>query len=279
MKLMAKARTYQKAWASGIGRRAGRRVINQSVEDQYLDDIQSTITDYLEPAVVQFVASIGEPRYIGVPNVGYFDYPAHDARTLQVLKAVRVVSTLNGMVSLLRGGFVTEVGTLGRAVDDFLAEIMFIEQGTRMGTFSQQQQKFIEHYFAQPNPDYASNPPGGSGVRRRDIQEAQADVIGVTPETAASMRTLLHGISSCYNAYAHGSYSTTMDLYEGGAGVFHVHDMLGTQRIPATRRMFAQFVGTALSIFATLAYTMGMRSLSKRLVEKACEFSASATAQ
>src|SRR5438067_2174153 len=81
----------------------------------------------LQSALDVFISHIGRPKYIESEH--RFKYRASDPRLFQVLKCVKVVSTYNAAICLLREGYVQEVGALIRMAFEFLHDIDFIEQG------------------------------------------------------------------------------------------------------------------------------------------------------
>ncbi len=117
-------------------------------ESEKIRQIREAIV-VLEEAIRAFEHRIGSPIYIHEEGGGRFKYASQSPAVLIVLKAVRVVSGLNALMALLRSGHTVEMGVIFRTVDDFLGEIMFVEEAMRTGQPTANQQRFIEQFFAE----------------------------------------------------------------------------------------------------------------------------------
>jgi len=233
-----------------------------------LDIIDAEIRDGLEPAVQRMLAHFGRPQWVNER----FEYPMREAALVQLLKAIRVVSALNAVVAILKIGYTIEAATLLRTVDDFLGEISFLMEA------SEKQRKFVEHFFDENMDDLIDNPPGSSGITRGEIRQAQtrefvrlSELAGFTPsaEMVEKVRKRFRAISAGYNAYAHGSYHSIMEMYEGGRG-FHMRGV--PVRTDELRGVTAQFIVSALNTFALLGLNMGDEDLFHRLSERRRHF-------
>lgn len=221
-----------------------------------------------------FEAVIGPPLYIQEGGGGRFKYPTQSPAILIVLKAGRVVSALNALAGLLRIGHTVEMGVIFRTVDDFLAEIMFVEEAVRTGQPTADQQRFIEQFFAEETVSVeemmASDTPGPRRVERRAIQASEARVLGEFSETGPGgrLRRIVKTIDDVYSKYVHGAYPTVMELYVGGDNEgFRIRGTLGTPHIPTFRRELAHYTHRSLNVLASIAHGLGLEELTPRLLE------------
>src|SRR5258705_8396779 len=122
----------------------------------------------LEQAANALMPKLGKPLYIPEVGKGHFVVARKDSFAVQSLKAVRVVSGLRACARLLGGGFVQEAMTIFRTIDDFLKEIMFLEEAHATGQPVAAHREFVEQFFAvtakstremladQSNPQFVS---------------------------------------------------------------------------------------------------------------------------
>jgi hypothetical protein len=209
--------------------------------------------DVLEAAVDALAASIGRPEWIADGDSGRFRYRDQSAQVLQIAKAVRAVSTLNACLHLLSVGYYAEILMLLRSAHDFIAEIMYIHEALQTGTPTADQQRFLEHFFAaygSTTEDLIANPPRGSAVERKKITASQGRQM--TPENPHRTQKMFAAVEGVFAGYTHGSYSSAMELYEGGTWRFRMRGMAGTPRaldqiVIYTHRAFNAVRGIAWS--------------------------------
>ena len=101
----------------------------------------------LEATVKPFTMNLGTPLFIVEEGKERFRYPNPSSLHLQVLKAVRIVSGLKASLCLLDKGYVQEIGVLLRTVDDFIDEIIFVQEAHTTGTPTADQKRFINNFF------------------------------------------------------------------------------------------------------------------------------------
>ena len=240
-------------------------------EDSKLGEIRAAIS-LLEEARAHFVAHIGPPCYKEKPDPR-FRYASPSLLVFIVLRAVRIVSGLNGLVVLLRAGFTQEMGVLIRTISEFLTDIGFAEDAIVSPTPTSDQQRLAELYFTEEGDsaeELLARQRQPEHIPRKKVRAGEARL--VSPDNPQRAQQLKGVEEIAFSGYVHGSYSCIMELYEGGTGRFLVQGMGGTPLIPIWRQQIAFYVHRALNVFAGMAHGMGMVDLHDRLIECRCAF-------
>lgn len=226
----------------------------------------------LEGAVRAFESKIGRPLYVTEGKSGRFKYPSPSPTVLIVLKAARVVSGLNALIGLLRIGHTVEMGVIIRTVDDFLDEILFVDEAVRTGAPTTDQQRFIDQFFAEDDFSaeemMATDAKRPAGVPRRSIHASQARVLGDFADKGPDhVRRMARTIDSAYSGHVHGSYMSTMELYRGGDDEgFMLKGTLGSPHIKTYLGELSRYVHRALNTFAGIARGLALTELAERLL-------------
>jgi hypothetical protein len=133
------------------------------------------------------------------------------------MKAARVVSGLNEATIPLEHGYVTEIGVLIRTINDFLADILYMEEVHQKGTATVDQQTFLDEFFAQEDFDVQAmlkDPKRPWRVSRKHIHASSARIL--QPENPDPVRKMVATIDIAFSKYVHGEFLTIMELYAGG---------------------------------------------------------------
>lgn len=121
-----------------------------------IDQLKAAITQ-TQDVVELLERHFPHPEFVKVgENTGF----RHRERTdllLSHLKCIRAVSSLNACVILLQNGYVQEIGTLCRSIDEFNQDVLFV--GTPLGQDgpSEQQKRLVAEFF-QEEFDNVDNP-------------------------------------------------------------------------------------------------------------------------
>jgi len=216
-----------------------------------------TAVDVLESAADELVTAIGRPNWVAIEESGKFRYDHPSGQLLQILKGVRTVSALNACLALLPLGHYAEVLMILRSANDFLSEIAFVHEAIETQNPTADQNRFLEHYFSdQPDTvnELLENPPRGSVVERRKLQASQARYL--TPENPSAMQKRLAMIDAVFSGYVHGSYSSTMELYEGGTWRFRMRGMAGTPRAVEAEHQITLTTHRAFNMLRSAAWAI-----------------------
>lgn len=230
------------------------------------------IVGELEGAVRAFETVIGKPIYVAEGESGRFKYSEPSPQVIIVLKAVRVVSGLNALVALLEVGHTVEMGMIIRSVDDFLADMMFVLEALETGKPTADQQRFIEEFLAgmtfSVEEMMATYGKDVARVSRQKIQASEARVLGKYADGGSDrMRRVVGTIDAAYSGYVHGSYASTMELYEGGDNEgFMLKGTFGSPHIRTFLGELARYAHRSLNIFAGIAHGFALVELAERLL-------------
>lgn len=178
----------------------------------------------------------------------YFRHPQISDSLLVYLKGVKLVSTLNAALILLRHGYTQEIGALCRMADDYGNEIMFLINPLGEDGPSKDQIRMFESFFQEEfdNPD---NPLASSQDRetvpRRKINAAFGKIVSdeLNPHDAQNVLSTIH---KTFSGYVHGAYPHIMEMYGGMPPHFHMDGMLGTPRIPEWEGQLVTYIYRAI---------------------------------
>lgn len=168
--------------------------------------------DALEDAVRALQARIGAPIYLAARRRPGFRYGGPSSQIFLYLRAVRVVSGLNAMFTLVRAGFVQEIGVLARTVDDFLGEMRFIGEAHETGSPTSDQRRLIDQFFGEDPLAPGESGPARGYVPKQKVRASEARAVQA-PDTYG-MQKSLEGVDEVLSGYVHGHYPQTMELYE-----------------------------------------------------------------
>lgn len=201
-----------------------------TVEDHFLKTIR-----VLETCIIELLHSVKQPIRDDTPPRWGWRFANEGVAEAVLLKGVRIISALNSLVWLLRGGYVQEMGVICRTIDEFFVDIIFLLEGFPDKELTAPQRQFLEDFyqeeFDQPESPLESTQRRKT-VRRQKIHAAVGRIMEdvVDPQQAQEMfRTL----SQAFSGYVHGAYQHIMELYGGDPPRFHLDGMLDTPRIRA----------------------------------------------
>jgi hypothetical protein len=172
------------------------------------------------------------------------------------LKAVRIVSSLNACLHLLKGGYVQEVYVLCRCIEEYGEDINFMSfPDGPDGKPSADQVRFVKEYFQEeftdPDDPITSH-KNRDRVGRKKIHARLARL--QKPSDPSSVQTMAQAIHKTFSGFVHAAYVHTMDLYNGRD--FHTRGMLGTPRIRECEDALASYIYRAAITIALLARRM-----------------------
>lgn len=236
---------------------------------ELLDAVQ-----FLEDSANAFCVKIGRPKFIVEEGKERFKYSQPTPEILQVLKAVRVVSGLNAMLSLLEKGFVQEIGVLSRTIDDFLKEIYLIQEGIEAGTFNKSAKRFIDQFFMDDMQTFEEYLAKGkpNWVHRREIASSQVRFLGKFGNLEKIHRNF-EFLDYLSNGYVHGGYPQIMELYIGGTNEgFRMKGVHSSNRLRTFQGQIVYCVSQSFLPFAFIAKNLRLLGLFNTLKAKSKKF-------
>jgi len=221
--------------------------------------------DLLERAATALAAKLGVPLFISEHGKSHFVVPRKDSFTVQVLKAVRVVSGLRASATLLRDGFVQEAIVVFRTIDDFLKEIMFLEEAHVSGAPVAAHLEFVEQFFAataKTTQEMLADQGKTQFVSKGKIRASQTRFMhDVDPNAEVDPTT--NAVDKVLNGYVHGGYSSIMEMYDPDKRRFRMDGMPGTPRLQPATEHLAIYTERGLSIFSIILRDAGILELAE----------------
>lgn len=190
-----------------------------------------------EDAVIKLERHFAPPDLVDIGGKPFFRHARKNDLLMSYLKCVRAVSSLNASLVLLRHGYIQEIGTLCRCIDDYCQDILFI--GSPLGEDgkpSEQQRRLVEEFF-QEEFDDLDNPLCSRQIRNRvPRSKVHAGIARMTgnPINPSDLQDMYRSLHKAFSGYVHGAYVHIMEIYGGKRKDlrYHMRGLQGTPRIP-----------------------------------------------
>jgi hypothetical protein len=222
-----------------------------------------SILKRLEEQYQAMAVDVGKPvpQRVPVERVeGYwFRYPVQSDNLICFLKGVKLVSTLNGALILLRDGYVQECGALFRIASDCYSDILFWLTPRDGDKPSRDQERFFEEFFQEEFEDPAY-PLGGNKKRDNVARKTVFASVGalaegqLNPSDAQSTLLTLH---KAFSGYVHGAYPHIMEMYGGDPPRFHMSGMKNTPKQKEAETQFVTELYRAIMVSEFVARKLG----------------------
>ena len=197
----------------------------------YPDDSSTTdpshvgdLIDRLDGWVDQLAAPLLPPHIVDDDQGRRLELKFHKPQTVMIAKCVRAVSGLRASLVLAKLGHVAECGALLRIVSDFCTETTAIGRAlNKSGELPRSVQDFVDQFFT-PKPKTPDQLKVADRHRYVSRQQLMKEVERFLNENAnvenEQSRPVLNFLNMTYDAYVHGAYETTMELYDPESGRF-----------------------------------------------------------
>jgi hypothetical protein len=235
--------------------------------DSYLENTLSDLgTLYHEMA-----DEIEAPVFTDIGGYRAWRYQRLSESLVCFLKGVKVVSSLNASMTLLRAGYVQEIGALCRMIDDYCNEIFFLLLPQDGKNFSKAQFQFLSDFF-QEEFDKPTNPLGSTQKRVNvPVRKIHATFgrIAKSEINPSDAQELLRTTHQAFSGYVHGAYPHIMEMFGGTRP--HLNGMFGTPRIDEWRGQLIGYVYRALMASVFVAIKLGLNDMEatvRKLLEK-----------
>lgn len=153
------------------------------------------------------------------------DGPERTYRLVCYLKAVKVCSTLNGLMLLIDNAYVQEAYALARIAQDQIDDIRFlVAPRGKEGQVSERQALMINEFFEE---EFDSSDPIGSSNNRDRVPRAKIHA-AITNDMSnpSTGNAILRMIYRMFSGYVHGAYVHIMELHDDSGK----YAMAGTPR-------------------------------------------------
>ena len=192
--------------------------------DNYLEN---TLKD-LENIFHKMSTKIEAPIFVDIGGIHQWRYEKVSESLVCFLKGVKIISTLNASMVLLKSGYAQEIGALCRMADDYFNEIMFLLIPQDGDKFSQHQIQFLNDFF-QEEFDKPTD-PFGSTQKRANVPtkkiHAAFGKVSKSELNSSDAQELLRTTHQALSGYVHGAYPCIMEMYGGVTP--HLSGMSGT---------------------------------------------------
>ena len=153
------------------------------------------------------------------------EFRQHIPHAVMIGKCVRAVSGVHASLALADLGHVAECAAIMRMVSDFCTEIITIGKALdNEQELPDSVQDFVEHYFTPKprTPDQHKEAKRPRYPNRNDLMKVEtrwAETKGIDDDGRQAVHKFLN---SRADAYVHGAYETTMELYDPRTGHFNM---------------------------------------------------------
>ena len=190
------------------------------------------VLDKLDGWVNLLASPLLPPRRVGAgADLSRPELSAHTPETVMLGKCVRAVSGLHVALGLAHLGYGAECAALLRTVVDFCAEINAIGAALqRGGELPPAVQDLVKQYFTPrpttPEQLEAEGRPRFPG--RDDLMKAERHLAVMAQLDVQQGRRARRFNNMSLDAYVHGAYETTMELYDPQTGQFMMRGQLSS---------------------------------------------------
>jgi len=213
-------------------------------------DVYRKSIDNLEKVIAVFEEELEKPEFMD----GAFMYKSPTVKQVCLLKAVRIISGLNALLLLLKGGYVTEMGVLMRTIGDCINDIYFLLE--HFPDKTPEVERYISNFFNEiiEEPEIVENEKKKVyRTKARKIHASRARLLSEHMNFPVD-KDMVYRIYSAYSGYVHAAYPNIMELYGGSAPYkFHLRGMKGTPRIRDWEAIFTALIRSATLVLGYMA--------------------------
>jgi hypothetical protein len=212
--------------------------------------------DELEASVLSLGGQFKAPVLVDLDGIQVFRHEDKNDLLLSWLKCVRAVSSLNASMELLELGYVQEIGTLCRCIDEFCQDVMFLATPLGDGGTSEQQKRMVDEFFQEEFSDYqvALASTDRNRVPRTKVISGITRIKGqpVNPNDAQRIHEVLN---STFSGYVHGAYPHIMEMYgvNRSGGRYFTSGFLGTPRVAEWTEYLSNYLGRTMIVAEVVA--------------------------
>lgn len=222
--------------------------------DSYLEN---TLSD-LSAIFHEMVTKIQAPVVADLGGYGAWRYQNLSDSLACFLKGVKIVSTLNASMVLLRHGYAQEIGALCRMIEDYCNEIFFLLLPQDGDNYAKEQIQFLEDFFKEEfdkptNPLESTQKRSNVPIRKIHATFGKLAKNEINP---SDVQELLRTTHQAFSGYVHGAYPHIMEMF--GSPHPHLNGMLGTPRVDEWRGQLIGYVHKALMVSVFVVKKLGL---------------------
>ena len=189
--------------------------------------VAAEILNRLDSWVNALAAHLDPPRRLPESDGSFrLEFTQQSPHVMMIGKLVRAVSGLHGALVLAKAGYITECAVVLRTVSDFCTEIetigWYVAKDERLPGAVQE---FVKQYFlprARTPEEFAAATRMRYVSREALMKAYKAFAENVEAESVNTEQLdLSHRfVNMSYDAYVHGAYETTLELWNDQRGTF-----------------------------------------------------------
>jgi hypothetical protein len=223
-----------------------------------------SLIDQLDGWVNELAAPLVPPRKVSDEGGGIrLELREHIPHTVMVGKCIRAVSGIRAALVLADLGYVADCAALLRMVSDFCTEVTAVGEAlNRGGELPSAVQTFVDQYFVPKprTPEQLAAAERTRYVSREELMKAELRLAGSAKVDGEQMRIDHRFLNMGYDAYVHGAYQTTMELYDQSSGRFMMSGHVSTlKREDFVEAVFLKLPQVVAAIEFTAAVTPNAR--------------------
>jgi|GEM_PF-1328187 len=237
----------------------------------YFPETRRTL-DRLDEWVTALASPLLPPQQVAVElqhiSAFQWDFREKTDRAVLIGKSVRLVSGIRVAFLLADLGYIGECGTILRTVSDFSTEIISICEGSKKGTPTTAQAKFIEQYFKHlpKNPDeYDDVQTREKWVARDELFKAHCRWASENNRDPEPLRKALRYLAHMYDKFVHGAYITSMELCDERDNKFMLRGHESPEKREVYKRAVASKLHEAVTALASIAELANMPALVQEI--------------
>jgi hypothetical protein len=212
---------------------------------------------------------IERPALVTNGSYQFWRYATPSLNAAIILKLARIVSGLQSTALLFHNGMFQEVGALGRMLDEYCDDIVFLGQALVTGDVTSLHTEYLTSFF-QEEFEVPDDPLGSeqkrSMVSRRKIHAALTRTPGfaLNPSDAQNLSRTL---SQAMSGYVHAAASHVMDMYTGFPPRFHLTGMSGTLVEDKVQGQVYNQFHRGICIIGYAAIALKNQALASKIIE------------
>jgi hypothetical protein len=214
--------------------------------------------EWFEASLRKLCYRVPAPVQRVVDGAEIYRFPEQTIQNAILLKTARYVSGLHAGNVLLHHGFVQELGTLQRTLDDFEQDAIFLALACIYDDLTEHHARFLASFWLE-EPTYGEfvlDPKNKDEVPRRHIiSYISRRMNGGTPDHAG-IATAKY-IARTYSGYVHGAAPHLMDMFDPTARRFAVDGVTFPALLATHKHDFENYMFRGVVLLAVAAQALG----------------------
>lgn len=232
-----------------------------------IDDLYKEALQNMEASLRVFEKQVPPPQLVTLGGHKVFRYTEKTIHQAIVQKLARLVSGLHAARLLLAHGYLQELGSLQRMLDEFREDIEFLCLGAINNNLTDLHARYLDAFF-QEEFDKPGDPVGSTQNRpmipRKKIRACIAKDEASELEPSRGI-VLSNTIASAYSGFVHGASPHIMEMYGGNPAQFNVRGMLGSPRMDGHEKDIWSYFYRGIVAFGFAAKAFGAEELFKSI--------------